>query len=121
MATLVVLIVAAAAALHAGRPESFGPDRFPTTRIGLASLLAVEVVAGAAAAFVGAVLAPGARRAHGWVVGALVLALDVLTVVDPESLWPLIPAVLLVVLVPFQTFAGIALALRLRKGEPQEG
>ena len=117
VATLVVLVVAAMAAIHAGWPESFGPGRFPATWIGQASLLTVEVVAGAAAAFVAAVLAPGARRAHGWVVGALVLALDILTVVDPESPWHLVPAVLLVILVPFQTFAGIALALRVRKGK----
>lgn len=116
VATLVVLLVAAVAAIHAAWPESFGPDRFPATWIGQASLLTVEVVVGAAAAFVAAVLAPAARRAHGWVVGALVLALNILTVVDPETSWLLVPAVLLVVLVPFQTFAGIALALRLRKG-----
>lgn len=35
-------------------------------------------------------------------------------VVEPDSSWPLVPAVLLVAFVPVQTWVGVLLALRVR-------
>ena len=87
---------------------------FPDTTPGLALLLGLEVLAGVAGAFVAVVLAPRAPRAHGWVLGALLLIVNVLTVVEPDTSWPLVSGVLLVAFVPVQTWVGIALALRVR-------
>lgn len=87
---------------------------FPDTTPGLALLLGLEILGGMAGAFVAALLAPRAPRAHGWTLGALLLILNVLTVVEPDSSWPLTAGVLLVAFVPVQTWVGIVLALRMR-------
>jgi hypothetical protein len=88
---------------------------FPHTPAGLALLVALEALAGLAGAFVTALLAPRAPRVHGWILGALLLVLNVLTVTEPGSPWPLAPAALLVAFVPVQTWVGIGLALRVRE------
>lgn len=95
-------------------PGWMAVDGFPSTAPGLTLLVGLEVLAGAAGAFVAALLAPRAPRAHGWTLGLLVFLLDVLTVADPASRWPLLPAVLLLAFVPLQTWGGIALAIRIR-------
>ncbi len=87
---------------------------FPDTTPGLALLLGLEVLAGVAGAFVATLLAPRAPRIHGWTLGALLLILNVLTVVEPDTSWPLMAGVLLGAFVPVQTWVGIVLALRVR-------
>ena len=87
---------------------------FPDTTPELALLLGLEVLAGLAGAFIAALLAPRAPQAHGWTLGALLLVVNGMGVVEPDSSWPLVPAVLLVAFVPVQTWVGIVLALRLR-------
>jgi hypothetical protein len=72
------------------------------------------VVAGAAGAFVAAMLAPRAPAVHGLLLGLLVLLLNLATVLDPDTPWPLLPAILLVACVPPQTWLGIVLAARVR-------
>jgi hypothetical protein len=100
-------------------PQWAEPDGFPVSRSGLSALLLIEVLAGGAGAFVTASLAPRAPAAHGIILGALVLVLNGLTVLDPASSWPLVPAVLLIVFVPLQTWLGIALAIRVRSRQAQ--
>jgi len=102
-------------------PDWMVEGGFPDTTPGLVLLLGLEVLAGVAGAFVAAQLAPRAPRAHGWTLGALLLVVNAMGVVEPGSSWPLVPAVLLVAFVPVQTWVGIVLALRLRarRGLPE--
>lgn len=90
---------------------------FPDTTPGLALLLGLEILGGVTGAFIAALLAPRAPRIHGWTLGALLLIVNVMGVVEPGSSWPLVPAVLLVAFVPVQTWVGIVLALRVRARE----
>jgi hypothetical protein len=100
-------------------PQWAQPEGFPTTLSALSFLLLIEVLGGMAGAFVATYLAPSAPRVHGIILGALVLLLNAVTVLEPTSAWPLVPAVLLIAFVPLQTWLGILLATRIRSKSPQ--
>lgn len=89
-------------------------DSFPVTAWGLAGLLVVELIAGLAGAAVVSRLAPRAPAAHGWFFGILVFIVNILTILDPGTSWPLIPGLLLLGLVPLQTWLGVTIGIRLR-------
>ena len=87
---------------------------FPLTPWGVAGLLLVELVAGLGGVTLVTWLAPGAPAAHGWLFGALVFALNLLTVFEPNTVWPLLPGILLLAFVPLEAWVGTTLGIRLR-------
>jgi hypothetical protein len=93
-------------------------DAFPVTAWGLAGLLGVELIAGLAGAAVVSWLAPRAPAAHGWLFGVLVFILNVWTLLEPGTPWPLIPGLLLLGLVPLQTWIGVTIGVHFRKTDP---
>lgn len=109
MATVLILVFGSVSLFA---PQWADPAAFPTTAPALSSLIALEAIAGLAGAFVAAVLAPRAPAVHGWVLGGFVLVLNLLTVLAPP--WPLLAGLVVVALVPLQTWAGVALAVRLK-------
>jgi len=111
VATVLVLVIGTVMLFA---PSWTQPGGFPDTTRGLTGLLVLEVVAGTAGALVATLLAQRAPRLHGAILGLLVFVLNVWTVAGPESPWPLIPGVLLLVCVPVQTWWGIALGVRVR-------
>jgi hypothetical protein len=117
-AGLLTLIVLVFGTIFLPLPHGIQPDGFPTTPSALSFLLLIEVVGGMAGAFVATYLAPSSPRVHGLIVGGLVLLLNALTVLEPTSAWPLVPAVLLIAFVPLQTWVGIVLATRIRSKSP---
>ena len=106
---LVVLLIAATMLWLSGGP--------PTTTAGWVGVLAVEALAGLLGAMVATWLAPRAASTHGWLFGGLVFAFNVLTVTTPEAGWLPVPGVLLLLLVPPQTWGGIRLGHRLRRSK----
>jgi hypothetical protein len=96
-------------------PEWTQPSGFPESAPALSGLLALEVIAGVAGAFVAVLLAPRKPTVHGLVLGGLVFILNVVTVAPPDSPWPLIPAILLLAFVPLQTWLGIFVGIRARR------
>lgn len=97
-------------------------DGFPVTGWGVAGLLLVELIAGLGGVAVVAWLAPGAPTAHGWLFGGLVFFVNVLTIFEPDTIWPLIPGLLLLAFVPLQTWIGVTVGIRLRMSkDPSRG
>lgn len=89
-------------------------DSFPVTAWGLAGLLVVEMIAGLAGAAVVARLAPRPPAAHGWFFGVLVFLANVWTLLEPGTPWPFIPGLLLLGMVPLQTWIGVTIGIHFR-------
>lgn len=81
----------------------------------LVALLLIEILAGAAGVFGAAMLSGRAVAGHGWALGLILMAFNLWVVTAPDSPWPLAPAVVVVAVVPLQTWAALALARRLRQ------
>lgn len=95
-------------------PELLGGAGFPEGSA-LIALLMVEILAGTAGVFVAAMLAGRAVAGHGWALGLIIIAFNLWVVTLPDSPWPLAPAIIVVAAVPVQTWAAVALAMRLRR------
>jgi hypothetical protein len=95
-------------------PEMTQPGGFPTSTLGLAGLVALEIVGGTVAVLVAVLLVSRSPRAHGIFVGAVVFVLNTLSVAEPNSPWPLIPGLIVIAFVPLQSWAAISIARRIR-------
>lgn len=97
-----------------GAMETGGfPNIFPAQFL----LLLIEFIGGTLGTLVVILAAPGTLLLHAVLFGALILALNILTITSGASIWPLWASIVLLAAVPVEVWVGYGLGNYIRGGE----